>query len=165
MITSFVLRAQKWSQAKGCSVTISKRKEEITIKPKKPNVQMLAGIPAGEQLIVDLKLGLSCCFLPRQCRAVRNKSSHKSDSCCFQVQLLSLCHLLLQTGREQLPLAPGDSHRSGTWLNEGSLYILTPWHSQHHRNTFSRYKSTIKCHCAWATLSEFLKWLWWLCVS
>lgn len=155
------VRVQKQSQAKGWSVTTSNRKEEITIKPKELNLEILAGIPAGEQLIVDLKFGLSCCFLSRQHRAVRNKSFHKPDWCCFQVQLLSLCHLSLQTAREQLPLAPGDFHRSGAWLNQGSLYIPTHWHSQQHSNTFSLYKSTVKCHCAWAR-PKFLKSLWWL---
>lgn len=146
------VRVQKWSQAKGCSVTTSKRKEEITIKPKKLNLQTLAGIPAGEQPIVDLKFGLSCCFCSRQCRAVRNKSFHKSDSCCFQVQLLSPCHLLLQTGREQLPLLLGIFTAVKTWLNWGSLCVLTHWHSQQHRNTSSLYKSSIKRHRAWASL-------------
>lgn len=133
----------KWSQAKGCSVTISKRQEEITIKPKNLNLQTLAGSPEGEQLIVDLKFGLSCCFLSRQCRAVRNKSSHKSESCCCSLCVTCYCKLAAAA----LP-APGDLHRRENCLNEGSLYIVTQGHSQHHRNTFRLQKSSMKCHCA-----------------
>lgn len=156
------VRSTKVESSQGLKCYYKQKKGRNYNQTKKLNLQTLAGIPAGEQLIVDLKLGLSCCFLSRQRRAGRNKSFHKPDSCCFQVQLLSPSHLLLQTAREQLSLAPGDFHRSGTWLNQGSLCILTHWHSQHHSNTFSLCKSTVKCPCAWASLREFLRRLWWL---
>lgn len=121
------VRVQKWSQAKGCSVTTSKRKEEITIKPKKTTIckHLLGSQQVSNWLWIS---NLDSVAVSAQDNAVlwEIKASNKSDSCCFQVQLLSPCHLLLQTGREQLPPAPGGSHRSQNLTERRKPFVFWP---------------------------------------
>lgn len=111
IITSFLLECRSRVKPAACSVTVSKRKEEMTTKQtKKPQSVHIYRILSG--LLNEYhNFRLSYYLFSRQCRDVRNKSLHKSTPCCFQVQLLSSCQLLLQVVREQFFSLADNSRR------------------------------------------------------
>lgn len=162
------VRVQKWSQAKGCSVTTSKRKEEITIKPQKTSIckHLLGSQQVSNWLWIS---NLDSVAVSAQDNAVlwEIKASNKSDSCCFQVQLLSLrvtCYCKL--AGSSFPLLLGGLTEVKIWLNEENPLCSDPLTlTAPQKHLQPAYKSSIKCHCAWASLNGFLKRLWWLSMN
>lgn len=143
-----------------CSVTISKRNEEMTTKQKKQSVNTCRNL-SSEQLNAYHKFGLSCYLFSRQYRDVRNKNLHKSNPCCFQAQAALLLSVVIPSCQGTVfSLADNSKTFFKKWnLTKWRKFLYSDplWYSQYHRNTFNLYKSTNNCNCAWASLNEFLK--------